>query len=424
MDTSSHYRNRSSQRGQIVILLSISMIVLLLLAGLAIDVAFAYVTKARLSKAVDAACLTGMKNLFQGQSTARILAQNSFNANYGTLGDINLPVVDITFSNNPSNQLQINVTATATIKTAFMGIFPAAQTLTVGGFAQALRGKLVMSLVLDRSGSMQSNGGSTALKSAVPTFLNYFSNTDDEAAMISFASNDTVDVAMENNFIVPITNKVSQLNFVGGTFGPGGITDAKAQDESVVPLPGENVIKIMVYFTDGYINTVQDTFNCVVGGVTTPTLYNYGGVDSGNGHFFVPSSGTDLGTVNGSGYPPAMPPAASDCSPVTRFTSQIDGRQRSFTGSYIAPEARYRALQTATAMLNEGMIIYSIGLGSNIDEAFLKQIANDPSSASYDSSLPQGLAVFAPDCPSSTCNAELQQVFQTIAAKILLRLTQ
>jgi len=39
-------------------------------------------------------------------------------------------------------------------------------------------------------------------------------------------------------------------------------------------------------------------------------------------------------------------------------------------------------------------------------------------------SQPEGLAVFAPNCPSSECTTELQQVFQTIAAKILLRLTQ
>jgi hypothetical protein len=35
-----------------------------------------------------------------------------------------------------------------------------------------------------------------------------------------------------------------------------------------------------------------------------------------------------------------------------------------------------------------------------------------------------GEAVFASKCPSTQCSAELQQVFQTIAAKILLRLTQ
>jgi hypothetical protein len=73
---------------------------------------------------------------------------------------------------------------------------------------------------------------------------------------------------------------------------------------------------------------------------------------------------------------------------------------------------------------NSGMLVYSIGLGSNVDQAFLQQIANDPASSTYDPNQPVGEAVFASNCPSSQCNAQLQQVFQTIAAKILLRLTQ
>jgi hypothetical protein len=73
---------------------------------------------------------------------------------------------------------------------------------------------------------------------------------------------------------------------------------------------------------------------------------------------------------------------------------------------------------------NPGMYIYSVGLGSSVDQAFLQQIANDPASSTYDPNQPEGQAVFASNCPSSQCSAELQQVFQTIAAKILLRLTQ
>jgi hypothetical protein len=63
-------------------------------------------------------------------------------------------------------------------------------------------------------------------------------------------------------------------------------------------------------------------------------------------------------------------------------------------------------------------------LGNSVDTSFLQQIANDPASSTYNASQPQGLAVFAPSCPSAQCTAQLQQVFQTIASKILLRLTQ
>ena len=52
-------RYRKQERGQILILCAICLIVLLLFVGLAIDFGLAYVTKARLGKAVDAAALTG-----------------------------------------------------------------------------------------------------------------------------------------------------------------------------------------------------------------------------------------------------------------------------------------------------------------------------------------------------------------------------
>ena len=37
-------------------------------------------------------------------------------------------------------------------------------------------------------------------------------------------------------------------------------------------------MKVVVYFTDGYVNTIQDKLSCS----GTLTLYNYGGYDSGS----------------------------------------------------------------------------------------------------------------------------------------------
>jgi hypothetical protein len=92
----------------------------------------------------------------------------------------------------------------------------------------------------------------------------------------------------------------------------------------------------------------------------------------------------------------------------------------------VTADAQYQALQTASLMRaeNPGVYVYAIGLGSSPSTTFLQQIANDPASSTYDPNLPIGMAVFAPDCPSSQCTTELQQVFQTIASKILLRLIQ
>ncbi len=413
---------RARQRGQVIVLLAFALPMMLLSLGLAIDLGFAFVTKAKLSKAVDAACLTAMRNLSQGQTEATALALNSFSANYGsTAFDVNPPVVSVAFSTGANGQTLVTVNATATIKTYFMAILPEDQTLSVNDTAQATRGKLVMSVVLDRSGSMSSNGGSTALPPATISFINYFDNANDKVAMVSFASYASVDYNIATGFITPITSAVNAMSFGGGTFGLGGLVLGKAQNDSVPVVAGDNVIKVVVYFTDGYVNTIQDTFNCTSS--LGPTLYNYGGHDTGSSvDFYNPTNGTDWGSLDSNGYPKHSP--TPDCTGVTKFTSQSTGTQKSFSRLYVTADAQYRAIAVTNAMRSEGMYVYSIGLGSSVDTAFLKQIANDPTSSSYDSSQPTGMAVFASSCPSSTCTQELQQVFQTIAAQILLRLTQ
>jgi len=417
----SRNRSRENERGQVVLLVAVCFTVMLLFMALAIDVGFAYVTKAKLSKSVDAACLTAMRNLAQGQTIARNLAINSFNGNYKVSGlDQVPPTVAISFTTDSYGQTLVNVNGAATIRTFFMRMLPNYQTFSVNDSAQATRGKLVMSVVLDRSGSMAGNGGSTALPPAVTTFINYFDNSNDEVAMISFASNATIDVPIGYNFITPITNAVNAMKIAGGTFGPGGLTNAKTQNDSVAVLPGQNTVKVVVYFTDGYVNTIQDKLSCS----GTLTLCNYGEYDSGNWvDVFDPTSGTSLATYDGVS---SWTPSNTCLKNVTKFTSAINGQLKSLNRTNVTADAQYRALQTATAMRTEnpGMYIYSIGLGNSVDQAFLQQIANDPASSTYDPTQPVGQAVFASNCPSSQCSAELQQVFQTIAAKILLRLTQ
>ena len=416
-------RSRENERGQVVFLVVICFTVMLLFLGLAIDVGFAYVTKAKLSKAVDAACLTAMRNLAQGQTTAKSLAVNSFTGNYNqSILDSNAPSVTVSFSTDSYGNTLVNVSATATIKTFLMRMLPNLQTIAVSDSAQATRGKLIMSIVLDRSGSMTSNGGSTALPPAVTTFVNYFDNNNDQVAMISFASNATIDVSIRTSFITPITNAVTAMksNFSGGTFGPGGITDAQAQNDSVAITPGQNVVKVMVYFTDGYVNTIQDKLSCS----GTLALYNYGGYDSGTSvDVFDPVTGTSLATYDGVSK---WTPSTTCFKNITKFTSAINGQQVSLNRANVTADAKYRALQTAAAMRaeNPGMYIYSIGLGTSVDQAFLQQIANDPASSTYNANQPVGEAVFASNCPSSQCTTQLLQVFQMIAAKILLRLTQ
>jgi hypothetical protein len=304
-----------------------------------------------------------------------------------------------------------------------MRILPGFKTISVSDSAESTRGKLVMTMVLDRSGSMGNNGGGTALKSAGPVFVGFFSDSSDEIAMTSFASNATLNLVMNYNFTTPIKNAITALTFTGATFGLGGLTLAKTQEDNYIVQPGQNVVKVVVYFTDGYVNTIQQSLSCN----GTLTLYNFGGYDSGSSvGFFNPTTGVQIYSYDGSSKWYTCD--ANGCSTQTTtsclrnvagFKSAIDGKTKSFT-----PDAKFQSLQIATAMRTEGIYIYALGLGTSIDQTFLQQIANDPASSTYSLTEPQGLAGFAASCPSSQCTMQLQQIFQTIAAKILLRLSQ
>ncbi len=170
------WKIRKNERGQIFALIAVLIGVLLLFVGLEIDFGHAYVTKTTLSKAVDAATLAAMRNLNLGESTAATDAVAAFNANYQSVPGLgNIPTPTVTwFTSAPciSGNTCVTISASSTINTYFIRIFgPQYATLNISDSATAQRNPLVMSLMLDRSGSMQNNGGATVLPPDVKDFI-------------------------------------------------------------------------------------------------------------------------------------------------------------------------------------------------------------------------------------------------------------
>lgn len=397
-------RNRN-ESGQTLLLFILFLVVILLFAGLGIDLGFAYVTRANLSKAVDSACLMGVRNLSQGQSQAEAVARSTFAANYGKPGrDVVSPTVNVAFSTDASNNTIIDVDATATINTFFIRILPSWKTLNVGANSQATRNKLVISLVLDRSGSMGGNGGAAKLPGAVSNFIDLFDDLNDRAAMVSFAAGARVDVTMRQPFKTAIKNAANALVFSGYTGSERGLTNGLAQNSTVTVLPGENVIKVIVFFSDGMANTWYYTFNCGPRNIAPDkSLYN---PDTGAGA----SSGCTV---------PATIPSINGGPDVN--TDQCDDMHY---------EAQERAEWIAHLARGQGNIIYAIGMGDPstpgecsgtfpvLNPVFLKNLANTPDSATYNPGQPVGDYAIAANA------GELDEAFQQIAAKILLRITR
>ena len=414
-----HFSRRHPKKsGQTLIFFAVMLLVLLLVVGMTIDAATTYLSKASLDKAVDAASLTIVRNLFQGQTQASAVGQAAFAANYRCGGQsTNAPVLNIAYASDSYNNTTVTLLATAVVNPYFIRLIPRFQTFQISSGATATRAKLIMSLVLDVSGSMQNNGGSTALPTAAKTFINYFDDSMDKVSMISFSSTSNLNVSVRQPFKSTITSAINALSFGGGTYSDGGLKLALQQNNSVATSPGDNVIRLVVFFTDGYANTFQYTWTNKSSQVQ---IYNVGGYDSGSSYaIFNPSNGNQItpsqqsnpltGPVTSKGAPYDMP--------VTTFRSAA-GTSKSINGNNFTDEGGLRALATADTIRDTNMMVFCIGLGNNLDQDFLRQIANDPAASTFDPNQPIGEAVFASD--SST----LQTVFLQIAAKILLRLTK
>jgi hypothetical protein len=273
---------------------------------------------------------------------------------------------------------------------------------------RAQRSTLVMTLVLDRSGSMQSNGGSTALPPAVTAFIQNFDDTNDIAAMVSFAGAASVDVPMQRPFKTQIENAANALVFNFNTCSDEGLTNALAQNNTVTNSPGQNVVKVIVFFTDGMANTFNYNLNCGSRNM------------SYDGNLFDPATGNHAS----SGCTVPNPITSIDGS--TLVDTSRNGSQASCDSMHY--EAQKRAETWANQARSQGNTIYCIGLGNpngnNLGECndgvfpilnptFLKDVANTPDSATYNPSQPSGIFVTA------TNASQLQAVFQTIAQQLL-----
>ena len=400
---------RQRQHGQTLLMFVLFMVVLFLFAGLGIDLGFAYITRARLSKAVDAACLAAVRNLSAGTVSAGAIATNAFFANYGVSGrDVAPPVPVITFTTDiADNNISVEVNASVHINTFFIRAMPAIvpngpdwKTLTVGSDAVATRKELIMTLVLDVSGSMDpargcpplfpsgdctGSGGGQFLPGAVETFIGNFSDTIDKAAMVKFheIQENVVFAGIfpgtaqpQQPFRAAISNAVAAFTWSNATFSQGGLTNALVMENNA-PAATTNAIKVVVFFTDGLANTVQDMLNC-----PPSTLLNFGGRDwpDNNYDVFDPVTGNNVNTCG-----------------ATQFKSTIDGMMKTLNRANISADATYRAIQVANDMRANNIIVYSIGVGGGVNTNFLLQVANDPASPTYAKTDYDGQALITND---------------------------
>ena len=72
-----------------------------------------------------------------------------------------------------------------------------------------------------------------------------------------------------------------------------------------------------------------------------------------------------------------------DANPVPGYASEATCIPAADLHDYVIARARAMALASAQALKDRGIVIYTIGMGTSVDQAFLQELATSPGIAYY-----------------------------------------
>jgi len=387
----------SDETGAVFIFMALLLIVMLGAAGVALDVGHAYLSKARISRAVDAGALAAARNLRQGQEVAEAEAIAVARAN-GVAEGMESVTTSIGFGMNDRGENTVEFRASRSLPTVFARLLGVSE-FTVGAMAEAAAPPLDIVLVLDTSGSLGDAGAWDDLQDAAEIFVQFFSDQLDQMGLVSFQVTATHLVDLRHDFTTPITQQLSLMDSEGDT----NIGEAlrRAHQQITGPEARGAAAKAVVFFTDGRATAVRDNFD---GHDRVMAVYVNG--NRVRGYFNNPDQ---LG--------PFQLAAASGCVSVANCLGYNEASVRTL--------AAQKGLDWADNLRDAGVIVYSIGLGNLAYGAgdirlpnlgYLRQVANEAGVSDPDQ--PQGRMYFAPS------PAELEQVFAEVAADLVVRLAK
>jgi uncharacterized protein YegL len=433
----------NNQKGAIIIIFALSLIVLVGFAALGTEAGRWYLTRAELSKAVDAAALAGAANI-SNQTIDVVALTKDFGMENFQPGYLGTPVsgnTSVAFTAAIQEGGKLAVTGTTSSLAILARIFGIDQVATrADGVAQKNRVEIMM--VLDRSGSM-SGTPIADLKDAAKGFLSYYQDTQDEdkIGLVSFATGVKVNYPLDHNFFTPIETAINALSATGATNAEDALSQAGAAfaDQTGVT-PANRVQQYIVFFTDGHPTAFRSNFanngtnydavvcstgNCdsnsdtmypSMGHYDTETWYSTGTLTpdpTGDGKT-INTTVCKTGGQHPTGYIntkwgsfSAYPVSGKGAEAYPAYCSISVTTYLNGQNGYICKTARQMAIDHSTALKARLVKIYAIGLGNNIDSAFLSTVASGSDYVSI-----------APD------SSDLESIFRKIAKDIKLRLVQ
>lgn len=464
-----------TEKGQTIVIVAISLIVILALAALAIDVGIAYVIKAKLNAAVDGAAIAAGRAVKQGSTdtqrtnNARNAAERFFIANYpaGFMGST--PSFDKNDTNNfnaihnANGSWTIQVSARALTPTFFARAVGWSN-MNVRATAESTVRDLDMVLVLDTSGSLNSPSGTFGtLKTAAVAFINRFQGGDggDRVGLVTFASGAVVNVPI-NKTATRGFNKTTVINAINGLANPTSGATASAEgmrraqmELDAIPADIRSSLRVIVFFSDGAPNMVSGTFcnngltTCSGSAVRRGDIYSE--TESGGAPYRMysrTSRDTQLADASSIAYLPAndfdstmswadsysetVPLASYRTPPPPIRTFSMSGADILNTRCNVNKAARNMVENVANNARSgtgtNAISVYTLGLGAALNNleinfcgygpaergaSILKRLANTTDSDTYNSAQPSGIYAYAATA------SELNRAFQEIANQIL-----
>ncbi|HLZ66959.1 MAG TPA: TadE/TadG family type IV pilus assembly protein [Aliidongia sp.] len=148
-------RFRRDDHGTVAVIFALSLVPFILSMGLAVDLSRAYMARAKLTAALDAAALAvgATPNLYQAsQSSISTTVTNYLHANFPNTNLVTIGTTTVTPITPTSST--VTVTATANVKTTFMALGGFSTVAVSSQSTVALAKNLEVAMVLDNTGSL------------------------------------------------------------------------------------------------------------------------------------------------------------------------------------------------------------------------------------------------------------------------------
>lgn len=303
------------RNGQTFVFFLVAFTTVFLLCGLGLDSGLYYLAKARLSRALDASVITGVQNFAKPRDEVADIMRNIAIANYVDLADVSETPIKSAIPNgkggtdfiyayvgtNGDGAITHGITntigtgsedevvlaraqANAPYRTYFMAItgIDEVTSLDLAGISEAERRPRLITVVLDRSGSMITTG-SSVLPTAVTNFLgegdgvNGFDENADSIAIVSYSSFARLEMPHTKDFVLQgsnlmwkadgnnkngrqVTENPTGMKFAGVTAADEGMRMALEIMRTNKGYNSPQVDKYIVFMTDGDFNSVRSLY--------------------------------------------------------------------------------------------------------------------------------------------------------------------